>query len=164
MAKFTFPEQFQIVEALAPAADAAGRAQANAVSLKNYSKAWLVVHITQGNAATILLSILQAQTVAKAGGKAITNPVRIWTNLDTSLGDTKTRQADAVNFTTDAAVKNKMVIFEVDPAYLDINAAIPFDCVYMSTGASNAANITQAYWILSGPRFASATPPSALTV
>lgn len=160
MAKFTLPEQFKIVEALAPAADAAGRTAGNAVSLKNYSKAWLLVTLTQGNAATVLLSILQATAVAKTGGKVITNPVRIWANADTSLTDTLVRQTDAVNFTTDAGVKNKQVLFEIDPAYLDV--ANGFDCVYMSTGASNAANITQAQWILSGPRFASQTPPSAI--
>ncbi|MEY9638829.1 hypothetical protein ABIF66_007083 [Bradyrhizobium japonicum] len=156
----SLPEQIKIVEALAPAADAAGRASVG-ISLKNYAKAWLLVTLTQGNAATVLLSLLQATNVAKANGKAITNAVRIWANLDTSLGDSLVRQADAINFTTDAAVKNKQVLFEVDPAYLDINNG--FDCVYMSTGASNAANITQALWLLSGPRFASATPPSALT-
>lgn len=160
MAKFSLPEVIKIVEALAPAADAAGRAAGNAVSLKNYSKAWLLVTLTQGNAATVLLSILQATNVAKAGGKVLTNAVRIWANLDTSLTDTLVRAADAVNYTTDAGVKNKQVLFEIDPAYLDVAGG--FDCVYMSTGASNAANITSAVWLLSGARFGSATPPSAI--
>ena len=65
-----------------------------------------------------------------------------------------------MNYTTDAGVKNKMVIFEIDPASLDL--ANNFDCVYLSTGASNAANITAAYAILTDLRFASATPPSAI--
>ncbi|MCK1577807.1 hypothetical protein [Bradyrhizobium sp. 174] len=159
MAKFSLPEQFKIVEALAPAADAAGRASIG-VSLKNYSKAWLLVTLTQGNAATVAIAVNQATNVAKAGGKALANAARIWANLDTSLTDTLVRQADAVSFTTDAALKNKQVLIEVDPAALDVAGG--FDCVYMSTGASNAANITQAQWILSGPRFASATPPSAI--
>lgn len=160
MPKFTFPEQFKIVEALAPATDAAGRTAGNAVSLKNYGKAWLMVNITQGNAATILLSLLQASAVAKTGGKVLTNAVRIWANLDTAASDTLVRATDAVNYTTDAGIKNKIIIFEIDPAYLDV--ANGFDCVYVSTGASNVANITSAYWLLSNPRFASQTPPSAI--
>jgi hypothetical protein len=42
----------EVQRASAPAADAAGRAAAAAVSLKNVGKAYLVFHITQGNAAT----------------------------------------------------------------------------------------------------------------
>lgn len=159
MSKFSLPETAKLVEALAPAADAAGRASVG-VSLKNYEKATLVVFLTQGNAATVLLTPNQATNVAKAGGKALTNPARVWSNLDTSLSDTLVRQADAANYTPDAAVKNKMVVFEITADHMDMNNG--FDCLYMSTGASNAANITAAYWILSGPRYNSATPPSAI--
>ena len=46
------PEDIKIVNLLAPAADAAGRTGAY-VSLKNAIKAFIVVHLTQGNAATV---------------------------------------------------------------------------------------------------------------
>jgi hypothetical protein len=52
------------------------------------------------------------------------------------------RQTDAANFTTDAGVKTKKVIFEIDPAKLDVAGG--FDCIRIVTGASNAANITAA--------------------
>lgn len=159
MSKFTLPESVKIVEALAPAADAAGRASV-AISLKNYSKAFLLVTLTQGNASTVALAIQQATNVAKAGAKALSNATRIWANLDTSVGDTLVRQADAVSFTSDAAVKNKQVVIEVDPTMLDVNGG--FDSVFMTTGASNAANITSAVWLLTGPRFEGATLPTAL--
>jgi hypothetical protein len=41
-----------------------------------------------------------------------------------------------------------MVVFEIDPASLDV--ANGFDCVYLSTGASNAANITAALRVPDG--------------
>lgn len=160
MSKFTLPENAKIVEALAPAADAAGRDASKAVSLKNYGKAWIVVHLTQGNAATVALTPMQATAVAKTGGKVLTNNTRIWANADTSTSDTLVRQTDAKNFTTDAGTKNKVVIFEINPDDLDV--ANGFDCVYVSTGASNAANITQAMYVLSDPRYAMSTPPSAI--
>lgn len=158
--KFTLPEQAKIVEMLPLATDAAGRAAGGAISLKNAGRAYIVVSLTQGNAATVLLTPMQATKVDKTGGKVLTNAIRIWSNLDTAATDTLVRQADAVNYTTDAGVKNKQVIFEIDPASLDV--ANGFDCFYISTGASNAANLTGAMAVLTDLRFGSATPPSAI--
>ncbi|KQS79833.1 hypothetical protein ASG25_21840 [Rhizobium sp. Leaf384] len=159
MTKFTFPQQMKLVEALPPAADAAGRSS-DIVSLKNAGKAYVKVHLAQGNAATVALAIMQATDVAGTGAKPLANAVPIWANLDTSLTDTLIRRSDAVSYTTDAAVKNKQVIFEVDPAQLDL--ANGFDCIYLTTGASNAANITQAEFILVDLRYQQSTPPSAI--
>ena len=154
---FSFPQNAKLVEVLAPAADAAGRT-GTAFSLKNAHKAYLIAHITQGNAATVLLTPQQCTTVAGAGAKAIP-ATRVWANLDTSLGDALAQAADAANYTTDAAVKNKVVIFEVDPAQLDVAGG--FDCLRLNTGASNAANITQVMGLLMPLRYGDATPPSA---
>lgn len=154
---FSLAQMGKLVEILAPAADAAGRT-GTGFSLKNAHKAWLLVHITQGNAATILLTPQQCTTVAGAGAKAIP-ATRIWANLDTSVNDTLVQAADAANYTTDAAVKNKIVLFEIDPSYLDVAGG--FDCIRLNTGASNAANITQAMGLLLPLRYDEATPISA---
>lgn len=137
------------VEVLDPATDAAGRTGLWS-SLKNYTRATIVAHIQQGNAATIALSLLQAQDVSGTASKALTATL-IWTNLDTSAGRAYTSQTAASSFTTDAALKNKVVIFQVDAAALD--QANSFDCVTISTGASNVANVTQAMIYLSGARY-----------
>jgi len=157
--KFTLPEEAKIVTCLAPAADAAGRTGAY-VSLKNAFKAYIVAFITQGNAATILLTPLQASAVAGTGSKVLTANARIWADLDAATSDALARQTDALNFTTDAGVKNKIVVFEIDPASLD--SANGFDCIGLSTGASNAANITSALFILTPLRYPAALPPSAV--
>lgn len=152
-------EQFKIVEAMPNATDAAGRT-GDYVSLKNAVMAWIEVAITQGNAATIALTVEQASAVAGTGSKAITETVPIWSNLDTAASDTLVRRTSAVSYTTDAAVKNKMVIFQIDPATLDV--ANGFDCITVKTGASNVANLTGArYWIQSALQ--QATPPAAIT-
>lgn len=160
MTKFTLPHEMKLIEGIAPAADAAGRSS-DIVSLKNAGKAYILIHITQGNAATIALTPMQAQDVAGTGAKVLANAVPIWSNLDTSLTDTLIRRTDAVNYTTDAAVKNKQVVFEIDPALLDV--ANGFDCIYFTTGASNAANITQAEFLLVDLRYQQTTPPTAIT-
>lgn len=158
MSSFTLPEEAKIVATLNPAADAAGRTGAYA-SLKNAHKAYVVFHITQGNAATILLSLLQASAVAGTGAKALL-PTRVWSNLDVSVNDTLVRRTDGAAYTTDAGVKNKIVVFEIDPASLDLAGG--FDCIAPTTGASNAANVTAAAIYLTPLRYPAATPPSAV--
>jgi hypothetical protein len=156
----SFPEVYKIVEALEPATDAAGRT-GDYVSMKNYAQCFVVFHVTQGNAATIAVTIEQATAVAGTSSKAITVAVPIWANQDCAASDTLVRQTDAVSFTTSAAVKHKQVIFQIDASTLDI--ANGFDCLTVITGASNAGNITSAQYYLCGARFQQATPPAAIT-
>lgn len=156
--RLSFPQDVQLYDLLKPAADAAGRTSAY-VSLKNAVKAFIVCYINQGNAATILLSPLQATAVAGTGSKAI-SAARIWQKLDEALADF-TAAAEAATFTTDAAVKTKFVIFELDLAKV-LDVANNFDCIAVSTGASNVANITSAH-LLVVPKHAGAMSPSPLT-
>lgn len=160
MYSHSLPEETKRVTVLNPATDAAGRTGAW-VSLKNARKAVFAVHITQGNAATILISVLQASAVAGTGSKAISAAVPIWANQDVSASDTLVRQTDATSFTTSAALASKYILIEVPVEALDLNNG--FDCVTISTGASNVANLTQATVALHGLRYAQATPPSAVT-
>jgi hypothetical protein len=157
--KLQIPQNGFPVNLLQPGADAGGRSSAF-VSLKNVVKAWIVCYIDQGNAATIALTPNQATTVAGAGAKVIT-ACRIWTNLDAATLDVPfTRQTDAANYTTDAAVKVKFVVFEIDPTQC-MDVAGDFDCVRITTGASNAANITSAFLFVE-PRFEGASPQSVI--
>ncbi len=128
---------------LGPAADAAGRASTFR-SLKGAVKAWIVVHITQGNAATILLTPQQALAVAGTSNIAV-RACRIWVKLTAAATDF-TKVAEAVSYTTDAGVDTKVVVFEIDPnkSLTPEHATGVYDCVNVSTGASNAANITSA--------------------
>lgn len=157
--KMSFPQEFKVVEAMPLATDAAGRTS-DYVSLKNVEKAWIVISITQGNAATIALTPKQASAVAGTGVKNLTNSVPIWANLDTAASDTLVKQTDAANYTTDAGVKNKQVIFEIDPRHLDVEGG--FDCIAFTTGASNVANLTGAVFVLQ-MKYQQSTPPAAIT-
>lgn len=154
-------EELHPVNVLAPAADAAGRTGTVYVNTAFAGKVHVRVHVTQGNAATILLSLLQATAAAGTSSKA--GPVaQIWANLDTAASDTLARVAtDANTYTTDAGVKLKIVCFEFDASALDV--ANGFTYVSVSTGASNAANITAASVELMGARYSQATPPTVVT-
>ena len=154
---FHLTEEMKIVQALEPATDAAGRT-ADYVSLKNINMAWIVLHITQGNAATIAITVEKATAVAPTGSTAITEVVPIWVNADLAASDTLVKQTSAVAFTTDAGVKHKQVIFQIDPALLGPT----FDVITVKTGASDIANITSAqYYLVTA--YKQATPPTALT-
>lgn len=150
-------EQHTPIELLNPAADAAGRT-GKWVHASQAAKFAVVCHITQGNAATILLSILQAQDNTGTGSKAGPATPAVYANLNTAASDALVAEASQSTFTTDAGVENKIVIFEFEATMLDL--ANGFNHFTISTGASNAANITQAEVIPIGMRYPGLTPPT----
>ncbi len=152
----------QIVSLLKPAADAAGRTSAY-VSLRGAHKAFIVAYINQGNAAPVTITPLQAQDVAGTNAKAVTAaPIAVNLDTDTVPSDILTMIAPAASYATDAGLKAKLVMFEIDPIEsMDLNSQTlnasgepqPFDHLAVQTSASNAANITSALLILAPLRF-----------
>ena len=121
------------------------------INLKNASHVTVLVHVNQANAATIALTIEQATAVAGTGSKAITEAVPIYLVADAATSDVWVRQTDAVSYTTSAALKEKLVAFEVDVSTLDIAGG--FDCLCVKAGASDAANIVSATYVMTGERY-----------
>ena len=155
----SMPYQFPPVMLLAPAADAAGRTSSYR-TLKNAMKAWIVVHVNQGNAAQVTLTPLQAQDVSGTNAKAI-NAVPIWLCADTSVSDALAVQAAAASLQTSATTKDKIVIFEITPD-IALDTANGFKTIAVQTSASNAANITEAkLFVLEA--FQGASAPSTYT-
>jgi hypothetical protein len=151
------------VMALPPAADAAGRS-GQWVGLKNSHKCYVIVNVNQGNAATVALTFQQATSAGGAGAKALSGNLNIWANqaqAQAAGGDTLTQQTSATSFTASATLANKKIVFEVviEDALDLVNG---FCYIQVITGASNAANITQADYIVIPGRFAQQFPPSAV--
>ena len=139
--------QFPPVSLLPPAADAAGRT-GSFRTLKNAEKAWIVARINQGNAATVQISLLQAKDVSGTGAKAI-SAVPVWLQNSTGTSDQNIAQGLATSFTTDASLADKLVLFEIVPeAAFDM--ANGYKCIAVQTGASNAANVTEATLFIYG--------------
>lgn len=130
---------------LAAAADAAGRTSRYA-SLKNALKAYVLVEVNQGNAATVALTVLQATNVSGAGS-AVVNAMPIALVDATGTTDAFVVQTPAANFTTDATLADKLVLFEILPEAV-LNVAGGYDCIAIQTGASNAANVTRAELVI----------------
>lgn len=155
--QFSMPYTIPPVGLLPPAADATGRTSAYR-DLANAMKAYVVVHVNQGNAATVLLSLLQAQDVSGTNAKA-TGVVPIWLTADTSASDALAVETAAATFTSSATLRDKIVVFEITPeACLDL--ANGFHTIAVSTGASNAANITEAELFILGSYQGASAPSS----
>ncbi|NCD26858.1 MAG: hypothetical protein EOL86_14905 [Deltaproteobacteria bacterium] len=144
-------EKTKIVAAIPPQAGAA--ITGDYVSLKNAGHVTVLVDINQANAAPVAITIEQATAVAGTSTKVITNAVPIYLVADAATSDAWVRQTDDVDYTTDATLKHKLVAFEIDAASLDVAGG--FDCICVKTAASNAANITQASYVLSDLRYGS---------
>lgn len=150
-------EETVLASSLVPAADAGGRTGLY-VNLKNCTGyAFISYYISQGNAATILLAPVQGIGVAGGSSKAIP-AVPIWLCNDAATSSAFVRQTDAVSYTTDATVKSKIVVFQIDPSKLDVLNL--FNAVAAVTGASNAANITSAF-VVTNARYGQATGVNA---
>lgn len=142
-------EKVKIVEAITPQAGAA--ITGDYVSLKNAGHVTVLVNVAQGHADPVAITIEQATAVAGTSSKVITNAVPIYLVADAATSDAWVRQTDDVDYTTSATLKHKLVAFEIDAASLDL--ANGFDCITVKTAASNALNLTSAYYILSDLRY-----------
>jgi hypothetical protein len=159
--QFCLPEILPPVEILPPAADASGRSGAW-LFVGYWDKLWIVCRVNQGNAATVQFTPQQATNLSGAGAKALTNSCPIWTDLDEAGGDQFTKQTAAANYTTDAGLHSKIVIFEISPQdHMDVTDG--FCAITCNTGASNAANITQID-VYGLHRYQQTVVPSVLTL
>lgn len=156
--QFQFSYQCPTISLLGAAADAAGRTSTYK-SLRNCSgKVYIKCEVNQGNAAQVTFTPLQATSSAGAGSKAIP-AVPIFYNADTTVSDTLAVQTAAASFQADNVTgKVKFVVFEFDPAELDM--ANGFNHIAIQTSASNAANITQAEMQYLG-RYQQQVPPAS---
>jgi hypothetical protein len=132
----TFAEEFKIVQGIQPRTTNAGFST-DWVSLKNAVKAIIVVNLTQAAAHATAFTLAQATAVAGGDTKAMTNNVAIWSNEDCATSDTLVRQTNAKAYTVTADIKNKMIIFEIEPSALDVNNN--FDCISLTVANSGEA-------------------------
>jgi len=154
--QISMPYQFPPVALLPPAADAAGRTSAYR-DLANALKAWVVVHVNQGNAAQVTLSILQGQDVSGTGSKAV-GVMPTWLVAATATADGLVVPTPGATFQTSATVADKLVIFEITPE-MCMDLVNGFHTIAVQTSASNAANITEAELFIYGS-YQGASEPS----
>lgn len=143
------PEKNKPIEAIFP--QAGGAITGAYVSLSDSGKCYVLVHLNQASAEPVAITIEQSTNSEGAGSKALTHPVPIWADQDCATSDTLVRETDAIAFTTSATLAHKLVVFQINPAHLDVTNG--FDCITVKTAASDPTNITAAQYILSDLRF-----------
>lgn len=154
------PEMMPPIEAVGVGHTLDAHVTGDYVSLKDVNMAFIVCHVLQGNAAITYFEPKQATAVAGTSAKALTNNCGIWSCLDCAAGDAMTKRTDAKSYNLDAGVKHKIVVFQIDPASLDI--ANGFDCLSIYADTSNAANLLAAQYYLVR-RNAEDAPASAIS-
>lgn len=157
------PENCKIVQAIQPRTTNGGFT-CDYVSLKNVNKAWILVELTQAVGHATAITPEQATDVSNSQSdlKVLTNEVPIWANEDTATSDTLVKQTDAKNYSVTNDIKNKQIIFEIDPAIaLDVNEN--FDCLTVVVAdSSEASNIASITYILD-VKYKEDTPPAAIS-
>lgn len=158
-----FPEHFKVVSCYPRVTTGATiyPLASQYVDLKYAQMAWINIELSQADATLLAFTIEQATTFAGGSTKVITVAVPIWSNLDTSIAgsqDLLVRRTAAVSYSTDAAVKNKHIVFQIDPATLDL--ANGFRYIVLKCGAGAATSYVACSFILD-ERYLQATPPSA---
>jgi len=121
------------------------------VSMKNIGHLSVIVQIKQAGADPVVCEIVQATAVAGTGVKALGTAVPVSANLDTATSDAMVAQTADDEFTTDVAVKNKIVHFDILPEHLDVNGG--FDCIAVKVTSVAAGDIISALYQPCGQRY-----------
>jgi hypothetical protein len=152
----SLPTNRKIVQAFAPKTTNAALTS-QVITLKGAVKVWLVLHFTNAVGFASVPTIKQATDIA-AGTNAAGPTCRVWANEDTAATDTLVAQTAGASYTMAADVKNKIVVFEIDPASLTDG----YDCIYCTIATSSqATNFVSGEFVIA-PNFQQATIPTAI--
>lgn len=156
--QFQIPANLKPVQMFSPKTTNASLTS-QVISLKNAHKAWIVFEFTQAVGHATTPTLLQATSIAAGTNKAGPT-VDIWANEDTAATDTLVKKTAGASYAVTNDIKNKQVVFEIDPTRLDVNNG--YDCIYFTIATSSqATNFVSATAYLQNA-YAQATPPSAI--
>ncbi|MFA4973445.1 MAG: hypothetical protein WC683_12575 [bacterium] len=128
------------------------------VSLKNYDHLTIIIHTGAWAAGTAAVTLLQATNVS-AGSATGLGMDYMWTGTVASGLLTKTA---VTSDTFNLSVANSLYVIEIDADELDVDNG--FDCVTLAVASPGAnSDFYNVDYILTEPRYAQATPPSAIT-
>lgn len=159
-------DKVQIVSGFLPVDMQDGANTGDVVSMKNYGHLTVVFFKNAGTAGDDpTLTLLQGTDVAFGTNKAL-NFTSVWTKQDTVLTSegTFTEQTQtAANTYTDATSAEDAAIWVVEIDAADLDVANGYDCVRASVAdVGTNAQIGCLFYILSEPRYAGSTLPSAI--
>jgi short subunit fatty acids transporter len=152
-------EDGKFVDAFGPAAPST--AVPKWVSLKNYNRITILLSgLSDSTGGASAIALQQATAVAGTSAKALAFTLQ-YANIDTATSDTFVATTVASNTfnTTAVASKSFQYVIEIQASALDVTNG--FDCMQVTIGDQSHAVISAIYY-LRDPRFADASPPSAI--
>ena len=158
----------QICSGFVPVDTQAAANAGDTVSMKNFSHLTVIFFKAAGTAGDDpVLTFQQCQDVAETGIKNLVKIDEYWSKQGaalTAVGTfTRTAQTASQTVTLDAtsAEEQGIYVFEIDGS--DLDTANSFDCVKASVAdVGGNAQLGAMLYILSEPRFAGSTLPSAI--
>ena len=151
-------EYMKIVNGLSPIDVDTAPTTEDYVSMKNYGHCTVILTLgVTGSACTITLK--QASDVAATGEKAL-GFSWVWVNAAVGTDDILVKTAVTSNTFDTSTADGLMYVMEIDAETLDVSGG--FDCMRIDVGASTGATIASCVYVLSEPRYAQATPPTAV--
>lgn len=152
-----FEERVKIIGAAAPQSYSNTAFAGRYVSMKNYQRMTIVIHTGAWAAGTAAVTLSEALNVA-GGTPVALNMEWMWTGTVASGLLTRTAVvADTFNL----AAANTMYVIEVDASELNIGSL--YDCVSVLVASPGAnADFYSIDYYLHEPRYAQATPPTAI--
>lgn len=152
-------ENYKPVVAAVPIDTTGAAVAGDYVSLKGYTHVCIVIAQGAWAGGTPAVTLKQATDVAGTSEKALSF-LKYWTGVALTA-DTYTAAAvvsDTFNLTTTA---NTVTIIEVDASSLDVDNS--FDCLRVGIASPGSnADLVAVMYLLTGTRYPSASPPSAI--
>ena len=160
-------DECQIVSGFVPVDMQTAANDGDVVCMKNYNRLTVIFFKGIGTAADDpVLTFTQATEVAYSTSKALATITEYWSKQGTQTGIgtfTRTTQAAGSTVTLDAtsAESEGLYIFEIVGS--DLDEANSYDCVRVSVAdVGGNPQLGAMLYLLSEPRFAAATMPSAI--
>lgn len=154
----TLPQSYKIVVGASPETTNGGKT-ADYISLKNAAWVWVIVNLTQAVGHATAFTLNRATAVAPTGATTLAADVQVWANEDAAASDTLVRQTDAKSYTVSNNIKNKQIVFGIDPATLGGSYDV---LTVLAADSSQATNFWSVTYLVE-TRYPSATPPTVIT-
>jgi hypothetical protein len=159
---FSLPESLKIVLGSngLPIVAANALSTGDYICMKGVHKAWCVVVHSGANNTDLVVSFMEATSVAGGSAAAITATMPMWKDINAgSLSDTLVRQTDAANVTIEPDLHStQLTVFEWDPAKFSAG----FDCIAVKGATGHASNNVCVLWFLDA-RYPADQPPAVIT-
>lgn len=132
------------------------------VSMKNYGRCTII--IAGRNTTTVTgsaITLAQATAIAGTNEKALALS-SYWANANTAASDALVNTAATSNTFTTSSTNSINFVYQIEVKASDLDTTNSFDCVRVATANTVNSTLTVVY-ILRDPRFADASPPTAVT-